>query len=253
MKVVAELGQAAGRDITNEITGLIGQLSGHNTVVIHNININTAPEKRADRPAGLIAYFGLSEWWLERLSEGERAAIEDSIGADVAVTVIHSTSRSAQCWLRSVALRIGAAHPKLASKVRAKATAIETGVEVDDYWQKQMEAIRRHWLRMDFDAAREELRAVAYRMREENALPEDRAAFDELQAKFIRADPYYADVMAVVLPIIRSRPGVIQSALAKACDFDVERFRSAMYYGELLGDIKRVKSGRSYGLFPTGE
>lgn len=248
-------GQAAIGDIINSanISGLIGQVAGNNTVVIQHLYI-TAGRDSDDAEFGLIAYFGLVDWWKNTLTSAERGAIEDAIGDDVARTRITSTSRSSSGWLRSMALRIAAAHPQLASKLRAKASGIETGIEIDDYWQRQLDAVRRHWLIMDFEQARADLREIAYRMREENALPEAKEAYVELLADFTRADPYYSNLMDVVIPIIASRPGVIQATLAKGCtQFDINRFRHAMYYGEIIGDIKRVKQGRSYGLYLAGE
>lgn len=245
--------QAAIGDIVNtNITGLFGQLCGNSTVVIQHLHIVTGPNTiDNETPSGLIAYFDLGGWWQDSLTESERGAIENAIGNEVAKDTITATNRSAQSWLRSIAFRIGAVHPVLASKLRAKASWIETGVELDDYWKRQFDVVRRHWLRQDFESAREELRSVNYRMREENALPEAGIIYQELLAGLMRADPYYSEVMAVVLPIVASRPGVIQATLSKCCSgFDIERFRHAMYYGEIIGDIKRVKHGRSYGLYP---
>lgn len=242
---------AIGNIVNNSISGLIGQLCGNGTVVIHHLHINAGGSSVVDdAPSGLIAYFDLVAWWQDVLSEAERGAIEDAIGGEVARDRITATSRSAQSWLRGIALRIGAVHPLLASKIRAKAAGIETGVEIDDYWQRQFETVRRHWLHQDFEQARTDLRDIAYRMREEHALPDVRKTYVALLAEFNHADPYYTDVMAVVLPIVESRPGVIQATLSKGCPaFDPERFRHAMYYGEIIGDLKRVKQGRSYGLF----
>lgn len=253
-KAAADKGaQAAIGDIVNStnITGLIGQLCGMNTVVIQNLHITTVGSTNQDSaPSGLIAYFKLSQWWMGSLSESERGTIENAIGNEVARDRVSSTSRSAQGWLRSIALRIGAVHPMLASKIRARASLIETGIEMDDYWQRQFNTVKRHWLRHDFEAARQELRAIGYRMREECALPEASSAYNDLLSKLMRADPYYTEVIAVVLPIIESRPGIIQSSLTKGFpEFDVDRFRHVMYYAEIIGDIKRVKQGRSYGLF----
>lgn len=244
---------AIGDIVNNSINGLIGQLCGNGTVVIHHLHINAGGSSVSyDTPSGLIAYFDLIAWWQDVLSEAERGAIEDAIGGEVTRDRITATSRSAQSWLRGLALRIGAVHPHLASKIRAKAAGIETGVEIDDYWQRQFETVRRHWLHQDFEQARTDLRDIAYRMREEHALPDVRKAYAALLAEFNHADPYYTDVMAVVLPIVESRPGVIQATLAKGYpDFDAERFRHAMYYGEIIGDLKRVKQGRSYGLHPA--
>lgn len=249
--------QAAIGNIVNHtnITGLIGQICGNNTVVIQHLHIMTnAATIEDDTPCGLIAHFDLGQWWQETLTECERGAIENAIGSEVARDKVSATSRSPQSWLRSTAFRIAAVHPTLASKMRAKASWIETGVELDDYWKRQFDAVRRHWARQDFESAREELRAVNYRMRQENALPEAGIAYHELLAGLMRADPYYREVMDFVLPIVTSRPGVIQATLAKCCPgFDIERFRHAMYYGEIIGDIKRVKHGRSYGLYPQSE
>lgn len=251
-KATADRGaQAAIGDILNHTCSLIGQLSGNSTVVIQNLHINAWPAPAAvAAPAGLIAYFGLTDWWQASLMEAERSVIENAIGDEVAKATISATSQTAHSWLRSVARRIGSVHPVLASKARAKACAIISGLEIDDYWLKQLDAIRRYWLRHDFQAARDELRAVGFRMREENALPDVVSLYDNLREEFMHADPYYAEVMDVVKPIIQSRPGLTQSILAKGLpEIDIERFRYVMYYGELIGDITRIKSGRSYGLY----
>jgi hypothetical protein len=238
-------GQAAIGDIINNT--LIGHLAGNcGTVVIQHLHVTAQCDHRA--PSGLIDYFDLEDWWLY-LSDRDRGIIEDAIGPEVCREKIHATSQSASSWLRGIAWRICAVHAQLASRLRAKATGIDTGTEIDDYWSRQLDVVRRHWQRQDFADAREALRKVGYRMREENALPDALDAFAALQADLFRADPYYTEVIAAVLPIIRSRPGVIQSVLAKGLTFDVDRFRHAMYYGELLGDLRRVKHGRSYGLF----
>lgn len=245
-------GQAAAGNINTNITNLIGQLSGSGTIVIHNLHINTHAQAAANSQmiGGLIAYYDLAEWWLGALGSDERGTIEDAFGPCVTSETITSTSQSAGAWLRGMARHISPVHPYLASKIRAKAQGIETGLEVDNYWQRQFDAVRGLWQRAEFELAREELRAISYRQREESALPEHRAMFAELLAYFTRSDPYYANVMEVALPIIATRPGVIQSTLAKSLSWcDIERFRHAMYYGEVIGEIRRVKSGRSYGLF----
>lgn len=249
-------GQAAIGDIINKtsISSLIGQLTGNSTVVIHNLHITNVTKAANEPSAGLIAYFGLTEWWFSVLSKDERGAIEDAIGDDVCKTSISTTNRTASSWLRSVALRIGIIHQNLASKLRAKASFLEFGIDADDYWQRQLDIVRRHWARLDFESAREELWAVGSRMREENALPEARIACSDLLASLMRADPYYAEVMECILPIITTRPGIVQSVLAKGFpQFDIHRFRHAMYYGEIIGDIRRVKRGNSYGLFGAME
>ena len=225
-------------------------IGGNNTFYIQNLHITTTPSN--DEGCGLVAHFKLSDWWNTALTCAERGAIDNAIGDVVTRTQISSASQTAQSWLRSMARQISAVHPQLASKLRAKATGIETGAEADDYWQRQLDAVRSHWRCLNFERAREELRGIGYRMREENALPDARAAFDDLQAALLQADPYYTGVMDAVLPIIKSRPGIVQSVLAKGLpDIDIERFRYAMYYGEVIGDIQRVKNGRSYGLFPA--
>ncbi len=249
-------GQAALGNILNNhgVAGLVGQLSG-GTIVIQHLHITTAPVPVLHQPAeisGLIAHFSLQDWWLS-LSEVDRGIIDDAIGPEVCREKIHATSRSACSWLRGIAWRICVVHPQLASRLRAKATGIETGTEIDDYWSRQMDVIRRHWKQLDYGAAREEVRAVGYRMREENALPDERQRFESLQAEFVRADPWYTEVMSAVIPIVESRPGVVQSTLTKCLPFDADRVRYALWHAEALGDIKRVKHGRSYGLFLAKE
>jgi hypothetical protein len=131
---------------------------------------------------------------------------------------------------------------------------LESGIGVDDYWRRQLDVVRRHWEQREFESAREELWSVGARMRDENALPEARSACSKLLTSLMRADPYYAEVMERILPIIRIRPGIVQAVLAKGFpEFDIQRFRHAMYYGEIMGDIQRIKRGNSYGLFESRE
>lgn len=248
-------GQAALGDIINDhgVSGLVGLTGG--TIVIQNLNITTTTWPRCgdNEVAGLIAYFRLEPWWMS-LSDIDRGIIEDAIGPEVCREKIHATSRTASSWLRGIAWRICVVHAQLASRLRAKATGLETGVDIDDYWSRQLDAVRRYWQHRQIDIAREELHAVGYRMREENAPADARIEFDTLRQKFCRDDPYYANVMNIIKPIVAARPGVIQSTLAKGHPmFSADQFRYAMYYGEIIGDIQRVKSGRSYALFPASD
>ncbi|BBE51806.1 hypothetical protein OYT1_ch2290 [Ferriphaselus amnicola] len=127
-------------------------------------------------------------------------------------------------------------------------------VETDDgylsiEWRQQFDEIKQAWNAGDYDFARAWLQKLAYAITNENTPPEVHEKFKKLMVAFTRDDPLYAEVMSAALPVIEANPGIVQSTLAKQFpQFDAEQFRYAMYYGEIIGDVARVKSGRSYAL-----
>lgn len=75
------------------------------------------------------------------------------------------------------------------------------------------------------------------------------AALKEEIASLARQDPLYIDGIALVREQLRAMPGVLQSSLGKSVGANREALNYVLYYGDQLGDIVRVKSGRSYRLY----
>lgn len=121
--------------------------------------------------------------------------------------------------------------------------------EISIDWRRQFEEISRVWREGDYDQARDWLQKLAYRLKSEEAPEAVHTKFKALMAEFTRDDPLYAEVMRFALPVITEQSGIIQSQLSKQLhQFNAEHFRYAMYYGAVIGDVVRVKKGRSYAL-----
>lgn len=88
---------------------------------------------------------------------------------------------------------------------------------------------------------------------------DEREELKQEVAQFAQADPVYVDNLAALRGVIQDNPGVLQSELIKGCirgsggyadEATVrEVFGYVLYYAEVLGDLVRVRSGRSYKLY----
>jgi hypothetical protein len=68
-------------------------------------------------------------------------------------------------------------------------------------------------------------------------------------AAFVETDPAYINGLAVLLPIIHSTPGILQTDLYKACPgIERETISYILYFAASSGKIERTKKGRSYEL-----
>lgn len=104
----------------------------------------------------------------------------------------------------------------------------------------------------DWDAARQALQRIAYTMVDEE--PEVKAKFTALMAEFASRDPLLSAVLRVVMPIVRSEPGILQTQVYKHLPgIGVEDARYALYFAEQLGILRRQKKGNSYRLLPIGD
>lgn len=66
-------------------------------------------------------------------------------------------------------------------------------------------------------------------------------------AAFVESDPAYKNGLAVLLPIIQSNPGILQTDLYKACPgIDRETISYVLYFAASSGIIERTKKGRTY-------
>ena len=121
-------------------------------------------------------------------------------------------------------------------------------------WAKQAEK------RGDFLAARMEYLKCVESWKQSDDIIELEKATREYEA-FVRRDPVFEKLLSILLPIIKSNPGILQSEIAKQAEsvdwatlYDYNRpiaredVYYALYFAEKFDRITRTKKGRSYEL-----
>ena len=121
-------------------------------------------------------------------------------------------------------------------------------------WAKQAEK------RGDFLAARMEYLKCVESWKQSDDIIELEKATREYEA-FVRRDPVFEKLLSILLPIIDSNPGILQSEIAKQAEsvdwatlYDYNRpiaredVYYALYFAEKFNRITRTKKGRSYEL-----
>ena len=121
-------------------------------------------------------------------------------------------------------------------------------------WAKQAEK------RGDFLAARMEYLKCVESWKQSDDIIELEKATREYEA-FVRRDPVFEKLLSILLPIIDSNPGILQSEIAKQAEsvdwatlYDYNRpiaredVYYALYFAEKFDRITRTKKGRSYEL-----
>jgi len=104
----------------------------------------------------------------------------------------------------------------------------------------------------DWDAARKFLQKIAYGLPQ--AKPEEKSNFTNFMKGFASKDPLYQRCMREIKPIIERFPnGIRQTSIYPnmSTAMDVETARYVLYYGDVIGDIVRIKKGNSYMIFPV--
>ncbi len=100
-----------------------------------------------------------------------------------------------------------------------------------------------------WDEARMRLQKVAYEITRASHPQDQQDWYRQMAATFVQQDPLYLDSIDRIKDAIRESPGLIQSEIYKGrSDKEKEGARYILYYAEVLGDITREKSGRSYRL-----
>lgn len=109
------------------------------------------------------------------------------------------------------------------------------------------------WTRQDWPAARLAYRKCGYGnvRAQSGAAGQAKEYLIQEQSIFAEQDPFHATVIRAVQDAVMVHPGALQSEIYDTLPFDREDISSALYFGELLGQIRRVKKGRSYQLYPT--
>ena len=102
--------------------------------------------------------------------------------------------------------------------------------------------------RAEYDAVRMFLQKIAYGL----VRQEDKDSFKKIMTYFANRDPLYKEIIIKLIPIIAKQEGILQSKIYPYLpQYDTETLRYVLYFAHELGDIKRVKKGRSYQLYTS--
>lgn len=92
---------------------------------------------------------------------------------------------------------------------------------------------------------------------------DEREAIKQEIAEFAKSDPVYISNIESFRRVLGTNAGVLQSDLIRGCVTGSSSYASeeairevagyVLYYAEVLGDLVRVKSGRSYKLYLPGQ
>ena len=193
----------------------------------------------------------------------------DSLGALLAITIglVIVAAGAVLLWLGKTLYRNYQAYqtknkPKSITKspTLAKKNPPILAVEepqlntINDPWLAHCLAIEAAWERKDYDWARLQLQKIAYGMVAKNVTDDQRAEFTKLMTMFAQEDPIYNEIISQVKPLIQQQSGIIQSSVYPYFPhYDQETIRYVLYFAHELGDIYRIKKGRSYELHPAGQ
>ena len=76
--------------------------------------------------------------------------------------------------------------------------------------------------------------------------------FKKIMTYFAYKDPLYNDCIKKIIGIVAKNEGMLQTQIYQYFkEYDTEIMRYVLYFGGELGDIRRVKSGRSYKLYTS--
>lgn len=107
------------------------------------------------------------------------------------------------------------------------------------------------WEARDFERARLMYQKSAYAasvIRDPASKEQVNAMLRSEQARYVVDDPLFDAILTSALKVICASPGILQSELYKHVPYEREQTQWALYYGEVLGRLRREKKGRSYAL-----
>ena len=117
----------------------------------------------------------------------------------------------------------------------------ETPVEIIDFYERR-----------EFDAMRFALQKIAYEMVGDKHSQQEKDKFKKIMTYFAYKDPLYNDCIKKIIGIVAKNEGMLQTQIYQYFkEYDTEIMRYVLYFGGELGDIRRVKSGRSYKLYTS--
>ena len=125
---------------------------------------------------------------------------------------------------------------------------------LDVEWEDTFREIDRAVSRGDYDFARTWLQKFSYTTVDKDVPQAVRYRFKTLMTAFAKQDPLYLRLIAKIRPLIEARPGIMQTALyPQLPGYDEEQIRYVLYFAHELGDVNRLKKGRSYQLLLPGQ
>jgi len=102
----------------------------------------------------------------------------------------------------------------------------------------------------DYDFARNWLQKFAYSTVSQEVPQQIRDRFKTLMTAFSRQAPPYKTILSEIIPLVSAQPGILQMATyPQLPTYTQEQIRYVLYFAHELGDLTRLKKGRSYQLF----
>jgi len=106
--------------------------------------------------------------------------------------------------------------------------------------------------RNEFDKARTFLQKIAYRMTDKSVSETEKQQFKAMMTYFADCDPLYHELRRKAYPVILGDEGILQSKIYPLLpEYNTETIRYVLYFAHELGDVVRVKKGRSYKLYTS--
>lgn len=117
-------------------------------------------------------------------------------------------------------------------------------------WEATFREIELAVSRGDYDFARAWLQKFSYTTTDKNVPQRVRDRFKILMTAFAKQDPLYLKLITKIRPMVEAQPGIMQTALyPQLPGFNEEQIRYVLYFAHELGDVYRLKKGRSYQIF----
>lgn len=104
--------------------------------------------------------------------------------------------------------------------------------------------------RKQFDEMRSFLQQIAYGLVGKDVPQQDKDDFKAIMTFFARRDPLYQEIIKKAIVVIAKEEGILQSKIYPYLgEYGQEAIRYVLYFGHELGDVRRIKKGRSYELY----
>lgn len=126
----------------------------------------------------------------------------------------------------------------------------ENGDSLEIDWSETFIVIDRAIHFKDYDFARTWLQKFAQVTVRQEVPQAMRDRFRVLMTAFAQEDPLYLDVLPQIISLVEAEPGLLQTAIyPELPQYNQETLRYVLYFAHELGDLIRLKKGRSYQLF----
>ncbi len=119
-----------------------------------------------------------------------------------------------------------------------------------DVLQDGVEGVEYCIARGDWPLARSSVQQLAYTVGASSE--QNQKDFHAYYCNFYKRDPLYQGVLKKLLELVNAEHGIVQSTIYKHfTGMDAETMRLHLYVAEQIGDIRRIKKGNSYKLYPV--